>query len=70
EHPALDAARDGFKEAMEEAGYKEGVDVVYDLQNAQGDFTNAISIAQKFKDDKGGFDCSHCYSHCSGSFTG
>ncbi len=52
EHPALDAARDGFKEAMEEAGYKEGVDVVYDLQNAQGDFTNAISIAQKFKDDK------------------
>ena len=52
EHPALDAARDGFIEALEEAGYKEGVDVVYDLQNAQGDFTNAISIAQKFKDDK------------------
>ena len=52
EHPALDAARDGFKEAMEEAGYKEGVDVIYDLQNAQGDFNNAISIAQKFKDDK------------------
>jgi len=52
EHPALDAARDGFKEALEEAGFKEGIDVVYDLQNAQGDFTNAISIAQKFKDDK------------------
>ncbi|MEA1940149.1 MAG: ABC transporter substrate-binding protein [Candidatus Caldatribacteriota bacterium] len=52
EHPALDAARDGFKETLEEAGFKEGVDVVYDLQNAQGDFTNAISIAQKFKDDK------------------
>jgi putative ABC transport system substrate-binding protein len=52
EHPALDAALDGFKEALEEAGFKEGIDVVYDLQNAQGDFTNAISIAQKFKDDK------------------
>jgi putative ABC transport system substrate-binding protein len=52
EHPALDAVRDGFKEALEEAGFKEGEDVVYDLQNAQGDFNNAISIAQKFKDDK------------------
>jgi len=52
EHPALDAARDGFIAALEEAGFKEGIDVVYDLQNAQGDFTNAISIAQKFKDDK------------------
>ena len=52
EHPALDAARDGFIAALEEAGFKEGEDVVYDLQNAQGDFTNAISIAQKFKDDK------------------
>jgi len=52
EHPALDAARDGFIAALEEAGFKEGVDVIYDLQNAQGDFNNAISIAQKFKDDK------------------
>ena len=52
EHPALDAVVNGFKEALEEAGLKEGVDVVYDLQNAQGDFNNAISIAQKFKDDK------------------
>lgn len=52
EHPALDAARDGFIEGLEEAGFKAGEDVVYDLQNAQGDFNNAISIAQKFKDDK------------------
>lgn len=52
EHPALDAARNGFIAALEEAGLKEGEDVVYDLQNAQGDFNNAISIAQKFKDDK------------------
>ncbi|OGD14749.1 sugar ABC transporter substrate-binding protein [Candidatus Atribacteria bacterium RBG_19FT_COMBO_35_14] len=52
EHPAIDAARDGFIEGLEEAGFKAGEDVVYDLQNAQGDFNNAISIAQKFKDDK------------------
>jgi putative ABC transport system substrate-binding protein len=52
EHPAIDAARDGFIKGLEEAGFKAGEDVVYDLQNAQGDFNNAISIAQKFKDDK------------------
>ena len=52
EHPALDAAREGFIQALEEAGYTAGKEVIYDMQNAQGDFTNAISIAQKFKDDK------------------
>jgi len=52
EHPALDAVREGFKATLEEAGFETGKDVVYDLQNAQGDFNNAISIAQKFKDDK------------------
>ncbi|GAB4116339.1 MAG: ABC transporter substrate-binding protein [Candidatus Caldatribacteriota bacterium] len=52
EHPALDAARDGFITALAEAGFREGQEVIYDLQNAQGDFNNAISIAQKFKDDK------------------
>jgi len=52
EHPALDAARDGFITALREAGLREGQEVLYDLQNAQGDFNNAISIAQKFKDDK------------------
>ncbi len=52
EHPALDAAREGFITALREAGLREGQEVLYDLQNAQGDFNNAISIAQKFKDDK------------------
>ncbi len=52
EHPALDAARDGFITTLTEAGFREGQEVIYDLQNAQGDFNNAISIAQKFKDDK------------------
>lgn len=52
EHPALDAAREGFIETLEEAGYKAGEEVIYDMHNAQGDFNNAISIAQKFKDEQ------------------
>lgn len=52
EHPALDNCRDGFVDGLEKAGYVAGEDVVYDFQNAQGEFSNAISIAQKFKDDK------------------
>jgi len=51
EHPALDNCRDGFVDGMEQAGYIQGVDVIYDFQNAQGEFSNAISIAQKFKDE-------------------
>jgi len=52
EHPALDNCRDGFVDGMEKAGYNTGEDVIYDFQNAQGEFSNAISIAQKFKDDQ------------------
>jgi putative tryptophan/tyrosine transport system substrate-binding protein len=52
EHPALDNCRDGFVAGMEEAGFVTGEDVIYDFQNAQGEFSNAISIAQKFKDDQ------------------
>jgi len=51
-HPALDACREGFIAGLEQAGYVEGEDVVYDFQDAQGEFSNAISIVQKFKDDK------------------
>lgn len=51
-HPALDACRNGFVSGMEKAGYATGVDVVYDFQDAQGEFSNAIAIAQKFKDEK------------------
>ncbi|MFW6149400.1 MAG: ABC transporter substrate-binding protein [Atribacterota bacterium] len=52
EHPALDNCRDGFVDGLEQAGYIPGEDVIYDFQNAQGEFSNAISIAQKFKDDQ------------------
>jgi len=48
EHPALDAAREGFKEAL--AG--EGLNVRYDLQNAQGDMATATTIARKFAGDR------------------
>ena len=44
-HPALDAAVQGFKEALAEKGF---TNVTYDIQNAQGDMATAASIAQKF----------------------
>jgi putative tryptophan/tyrosine transport system substrate-binding protein len=50
-HPALDACVEGFKEALAEKGFEEGVNVTYDVQNAQGDMATASSIAQKFAGD-------------------
>lgn len=44
-HPALDAAVQGFKDALAEKGF---TNVTYDAQNAQGDMATASSIAQKF----------------------
>ncbi|MBM7555480.1 ABC transporter substrate-binding protein [Halanaerobacter jeridensis] len=48
EHPALDSARQGFKDLLAEEGYKEGEDIVYDYQNAQGDMSTAQTIAKTF----------------------
>lgn len=48
DHPALNAVRDGFIDEMTELGYILDKDVVYDLQNAQGDMATANTIAQKF----------------------
>ena len=47
-HPALDAAVQGFKDALAEAGF---ANVTYDLQNAEGDMATTASIAQKFAGD-------------------
>lgn len=47
EHPALDMARKGFIDELAAHGY-EGDRVIYDLQNAQGDFATAQAIAEKF----------------------
>ncbi|NSW90352.1 MAG: ABC transporter substrate-binding protein [Firmicutes bacterium] len=52
QHPALDSAREGFIEALKEAGYEDGKNIKIDLQNAQGDVTNAQTIARKFVDEK------------------
>lgn len=52
EHPALDAAREGFIKALKENGLEEGKNIEIDYQNAQADPTNTNTIAQKFAADK------------------
>lgn len=44
QHPALDAATEGFKAALDEAG----IEVEYDDQNAQGEVPNTNTIATTF----------------------
>jgi putative ABC transport system substrate-binding protein len=48
QHPALDAARDGVKKALEDAGYKDGVNLTFHYESAQGNPATATQIAQKF----------------------
>src|SRR3546814_19210517 len=48
EHPALDAARDGVKEALAEAGYKEGENLTFLYESAQGNPGTAALIARQF----------------------
>lgn len=45
-HDALDAALKGFKDGMNELGYVEGENVVYDVQNPQADQSALAQIAQ------------------------
>lgn len=52
EHPALDAARLGFLEALKANGYEEGKNLTVDYQNAQNDQSVLQSIAQKFAASK------------------
>jgi len=47
-HPALEADQKGFAKALADAGVK----AVYDIQNAQGEMSNAQTIARKFLNDK------------------
>ncbi|GGG25808.1 ABC transporter substrate-binding protein [Paenibacillus abyssi] len=47
EHPSLDATREGFLAALKDAGIEEGSNLTVDYNNAQGDPTNNLSIAQK-----------------------
>lgn len=48
EHPALDAAREGFVEALKSKGYEEGKNLNLEFKNAQGDIGTANMIAQNF----------------------
>ena len=47
-HDALDAARDGFIDQMEEEGFVEGENVDYIIRNAAFDSSNYATIAQYF----------------------
>lgn len=47
-HPSLDAATEGFKDAIEESD----LNVEFDDQNAQGDPNNAATIAQNLAGDE------------------
>lgn len=51
EHPALDAARDGVKDALAAAGYKEGENLKFIYQSAQGNPATAAQIARQFIGD-------------------
>ncbi|MBP2000925.1 putative ABC transport system substrate-binding protein [Paenibacillus shirakamiensis] len=52
EHPSLDAIRNGFLAALKDNGITEGTNLKLDVNNAQGDQTNNLSIAQKIQGDK------------------
>ncbi len=50
-HAALDASYQGFVDALADAGYIDGEKIKIDLQNAQGDQSNASTIATKLVND-------------------
>lgn len=52
EHPALDAIRDGVKDALTEAGYTEEKGLEWQFQTAQGNTAIATQIARKYVGDK------------------
>ncbi|MEW9671064.1 ABC transporter substrate-binding protein [Ammoniphilus sp. 3BR4] len=52
EHPALDASREGFIEALKDNGYIDGETIEIDYQSAQGDPSTVNTISQKFVSDK------------------
>lgn len=48
EHPALDACREGIKEELEAAGFREGENLTFLYESAQGNPGTAAQIARKF----------------------
>jgi putative ABC transport system substrate-binding protein len=51
-HPALDACRDGVRDALKAAGYVSGKNLEFIYEEAKGDPAIATKIAQKFAKDK------------------
>ena len=47
-HPVIDDYTAGFREGMKNAGFVEGQNVQYDIQNGQFSQDNLRAIAQKF----------------------
>jgi putative ABC transport system substrate-binding protein len=47
-HPGIDVVRDGIVAGFAANGYKNGVNIIFDFQNAQGEASVSQSIAQKF----------------------
>lgn len=52
EHPSLDDNRKGFIQALKDAGYEDEKNLVLDVQYAQADMSNSVTIGQKFVSDK------------------
>jgi putative ABC transport system substrate-binding protein len=52
EHPALDAVRDGVKDALSQAGYVAGQNLKWQYQSAQGNNSTAAQIARKYIGDQ------------------
>lgn len=52
EHVALNAARDGFIQALKDKGYEDGVNITLDVLNGQGDASMLASIADRFIGEK------------------
>ena len=52
EHPALDAVRDGVKEALAKEGFEEGKNLKWKYQSAQGNTGTAAQIARQFIGEK------------------
>ena len=48
EHPALDASYKGFVDGLKAAGYEDGKDIKLMYENAQGEQSNCVTIADKF----------------------
>jgi putative ABC transport system substrate-binding protein len=52
EHPALDAARDGIREALKAGGYEEGRNLRFLYESAQGNPATAAQIARKLAGER------------------